>query len=424
MEITLVNFEQVLLSIIDIKKIKKVAVAFSGGADSMCLTFLLNELCKTNNIDLIAITVDHKLRKESTNETKDISKYIKNINHIVLTWKHPEIKNNIQKKAREARYKMLCNYCIANKINHLFVAHNYDDQAETVMLRILRGSGIDGIAGMEAHSEMYGVKVVRPLLNFRKSEILTFVKAKGLTWIEDKSNTNLRFDRVKVRQLLRQFCDSNLTERLNLLARNASRAKNFLRSYTDMIFEKHCLLGKFGNVSIKYSDFFILSEEIKLRIINKIIKYIHNDSFIYPIRLNSITSLLEKLQYQGKFTLGKCKIIAYKGVIYFYKEPKFIEPTKRLLKGDNIWDKRYKISINADGFCITRLTKRVWSKIKPIKYIHEIPSEIIFSTPVISSGDKDYYWVFSHSPSIPQVKFNIKINITHIPSNSCFEISI
>ena len=423
MEVTFFNFQQTLLNI-GVNEARKVAVAVSGGADSMCLTFLLNEFCKANNIDLIAITVDHKLRKESTEEAKGISRYIKKlgVKHVVLTWEHLDIKSNIQEKAREARYKMLCDYCTENKIKYLFVGHNYDDQAETVMLRILRGSGIDGIAGIETYSKMYGIMIIRPLLNFRKSEILAFVKAEGLTWTEDKSNADAKFDRIKVRQLLQQF-DSKLTERLNLLAKNASRAKNFLNSYTDKIFKEHCLLGNLGHISIKYSDFFVLDEEIKLRIINKIIKYIHNDPFLYPIRLNSLIALLEKLQCQGKCTLGKCKIIVYKGVIYFYKEPKFIESTKKLSQGDNIWDKRYKISINADGFYITRLTKEIWGKIKPKKYVHQIPGEIIFSTPVILSTSKDYYWIFSDCfPPVVQNKLHTKIDITHIPSNIKYQI--
>ena len=413
MKITFFNFQKTLLNI-GVSKVKKFAVAVSGGADSICLTFLLNEFCKANNVDLIAITVDHKLRKESTEEAKSISKYMKKlgIKHIVLTWEHPDIKSNIQGKARKARYKILCDYCIEKDIKHLFVGHNYDDQAETVMLRILRGSGINGIAGIEACSKMYGTMIIRPLLNFKKSEILAFVKAKGLVWIEDKSNADAKFDRVKVRQLLQQF-DNRLPKRLNLLAENANRAKNFLNSYTDKIFKKHCLPGNLGHISIKYSDFFALDEEIKLRIINKIIKYIHNDPFIYPIRLNSLISLLKKLQYQSKFTLGKCKIIVHKGTIYFYKEPKFIEPAKKLLKGDNIWDKRYKININADGFYVTKLTKEIWSKIKPKEYVHQVPSEIIFSTPVILSASKDYYWTFLLGHFLPttQDKLNIKIDI-------------
>ena len=431
MKVTFSDFQQILLSIVDMTEIKKFAVAVSGGADSMCLTLLLSKFCKSNNIDLVAITVDHRLRKESTQETEGISRYMKKygIKHMVLTWEHSIIKSNIQKKAREARYELLCNYCAKNRIKHLFVAHNYDDQAETVMLRILRGSGIDGIAGIDIRTEMRGITIIKPLLNFRKSQIMDFLKMEKITWFEDRSNLNADFDRVKVRQLLQQFdYNGNVTDRLNLLAKNARRARNFLDSHTNKTFKKYCTLGEFGYVSIKNSNFLALDEEIKLRIINKIIKYIHNDPFLYPIRLGSLEFLLENLQHskKQKFTLSKCKIILHKEMIYFYKEPRFIEPIKKLLKGDNIWDKRYKISINTNNFYVTRLTKEIWSKIKLKGYVHQIPGEIIFSTPVILSTDKNhYYWLFSVLfSSALQENFNIKISIIHIPSNSCFEVNI
>ena len=427
MKITFSNFQQTLVSIVDVAKIDKIAAAVSGGADSTCLTLLLNKFCKSNTIELVAITIDHKLRKESTQEAKKTSKYMKKcgIRHIILTWEHSTIKNNLQEKARDARYKLLCDYCIKNKIRYLFIAHHYDDQAETVMLRILRGSGIDGVAGIDARSEIYGISIVRPLLNYKKSQIIDFLKAEKATWFDDRSNLNSKFSRVKIRKLLQQLdYNNNLTDRLNLLAKNANRVKNFLYSYTDKIFKKYCVWGNFGHISIKNSNFLALDEEIKLRIINKVIKYIHNDLFIYPTRLNSLKFFLENLQHQKKLTLGKCKIILHKEIIYFYKEPQFVEPAKRLSKGENIWDKRYKININADNFYITRLTKKIWSQVRQKEYIHQTPGEIIFSTPVLlCTGNNQYYWLFSNFSSF-QKNSNTKISVTHIPSNSCFEMSI
>jgi tRNA(Ile)-lysidine synthase len=396
--ITFQNFAQLIHDLVSLEGITKVAVATSGGADSMCLTILLKDFCMYHNVELFAITVDHMLRKDSTKEAKDVSVYLKtkNIKHRVLKWEHSKITSNIQKKARDNRYKLLCAYCQENKIEHLFVAHNYDDQAETVMLRILRGSGFDGIAGINSISKIHKTNIVRPLLEFRKSQIIEFLKNNNIPWFDDSSNTNNKFDRIKVRKLLQKFDqDNNIIGRLNLLAKNAARTKDFLASHVNEVFRKHCTHSDFNYISINKSDFSTLHEEIKLRLINKIIKQIHNDPAIYPTRLYSLMLFLKKLEDgdNQKLTLSKCKIVVYKGVIYFYKEINFIDGRKKLVAGENIWDKRYsiKLSANADNAHIMRLTKEIWSKIKPKGYVHKIPSEIIFSTPVILYNDQYYH---------------------------------
>ncbi len=195
MELNYTNFNNRLTNFINLQKIKKIAVSLSGGADSMCLTFLLNKFCKQNNISLVAITVDHKLRKGSTIEANNIYRYLEKygINHTVLTWNHNEIKSNIQKEARNVRYKMLCDFCNENGIGNLFVAHTYDDQAETVLLRILRGSGIDGISGINSLIIMNEINIIRPLLVYTKTQILNFLKKENLLWFEDESNLQIAY---------------------------------------------------------------------------------------------------------------------------------------------------------------------------------------------------------------------------------------
>ena len=430
MELNYTNFNNKLSNFINLSKLKKIAVSLSGGADSMCLTFLLDEFCRQNNISLLAITIDHKLRAESTLEANKVSKYLKkcNINHIILTWHHNEIKANIQNEARNARYKILCNYCKENDIDNLFVGHTFDDQAETVLLRILRGSGIDGVSGIDALTIMNGVKIIRPLLSFKKNQILDFLKKEGLIWFEDESNKNTKFDRVKIRKLISQLDeDFKFTERLNLLSDNAKRAKSFINSYVVKVFEKHCIVGDLGFISIKQSSFNNLDEEIQLRLINYIIKYVRNEPLTYPIRLESLKVVLLNIQKVGdkKFTLSNCEILLHKNSVYFYREPKFIESRKQLFVGDNLWDKSYQISINSEDFEVSKLTKELWHKIKPKNFIHKVPGDIIFSTPIIFSETKGVYILPLSNivSSLNHSKLNIKIKITHILSKSSFEIN-
>ena len=431
MELNFYNFEQHLVKNFCISKLKTVAIAVSGGVDSMCLAFLLNKICKLNNIIFTAITVDHKLRKDSTFEANEVARYLKNqhINHVILTWEHETIKSDIQNKARQARYKLICDYCKDHNIENLFVAHTYDDQAETVLLRILRGSGIDGISGIEFKTKINEINVIRPFLQFRKSQILSFMKDQNIFWLEDKSNKEVKFDRVKVRNLISK-CDKDFkfTQRLNLLSENARRARNFFESYLKEIFKKYCTIGDLGFISIGKTNFIDHHEEIKLRLINYIIKYVKNDFDNYPIRIEQLKYILRNLNNlnQQKFTISGCIILIDQIVIYFYKEPKFIESTKILKKGKNIWDGRYIIETDSENLEVYKLTKEKWSEIRPKNYTHTIPGDMIFSTPVVFSKSRNLY-ILPLSNIIYSLSnidnYNLQVTVTHILSETCFVIN-
>ena len=159
---------------------------------------------------------------------------------------------------------------------------------------------------------------------------------------------------------------------------------------------------------------------------NYIIRYIRNELLTYPIRLESLKVVLVNLQKvdDKKFTLSNCEILLYKNSIYFYREPKFIESRKQLLIGNNLWDKRYQVSINSEGFEISKLTKEFWHKIRPKNFIHKVPGDIVFSTPIIFSEIKGVYILPLSNivSSLNNSNLNIKIKVTHILSKSSFEI--
>ena len=431
MQLIYENFQAHLYKNLNVLKLQKIAVALSGGADSMCLTFLLNTFCKLYDISLLAITVNHKLRKDSTLETRKVAKNLieMSIKHDILNWEHQDIDSSIQNRARNARYKLLANHCKNNDIDNLFVAHTYDDQAETILLRIIRGSGIDGISGMNFFNSINGINILRPLLIFRKRQIIEFLHKEKLTWIEDPSNKDNKFHRIKIRRLIASFDkEFHLTERLNLLSSNAERTKNFIHTYVIKIFKQYCNINYLGFIAIKKSDFNNLEEEIKFRLINYIIRYIKNNPSSYPIRLKSIKHLTLKLKdiNNSKYTLSTCKILMHNTNIYFYKESNFVESTKNLDMGYNQWDYRYSLAVNSHNFIVTRLTKILWGKFKPKSYAHDIPADILFSTPIVYSKFIGIYIIpFINIFSISSIKkLNIKITITHLISKYHFEIVI
>ena len=187
------------------EKHSNLAVAVSGGSDSLALTILLHKWAVKNGANLFALTVDHLLRSESTQETTELNATLKEqgINHRIITLQAGTIaESNTQEIARDLRYKELCKFCKQNNIFHLFTGHTLDDDVENYFIRLARGTSLLGLTGIKQKSIRDNVRLLRPLLTFTKKELQIFLKENNTTWIEDPSNHNDRFTRVIARNLV------------------------------------------------------------------------------------------------------------------------------------------------------------------------------------------------------------------------------
>jgi len=280
----------------------KTAVACSGGSDSMALTLLAQE----HYPNLVALTVDHGLRKEAAEEARQVGKWLKkhNIEHHILKWTGEKPNSNIQETARKARYKLLTDYCKKHEIKYLLVAHTLDDQAETFMLRLIRGSGVDGLAAMSPVSTINGITILRPLLEVKKAELVEFLSSKNQEFVNDPSNENTAYDRIKVRKFLPELEKLGLTqERLAKTAENMQRARQFLEQETQKFINSNCEIMPEGYAIIKYLPD---SDEIALRVLTHFLKIIGKNEV--PPRLNSLELIYNKLQKPDfkPHTLGGC----------------------------------------------------------------------------------------------------------------------
>lgn len=195
---------------------KQIAVAISGGCDSMALTLALNDFCERNKIKIQALTIDHGIRKNSKNEAKKVGELLKKfkIPHKILTIPPTQIpQKNIEANLREIRYKMLSKFCQKNQIEFLFVGHHLGDIAENFLIRLFRGSGLDGLSPMQKISEINGIKIIRPFLEISKDELKNYLIEKNIEWFEDETNDDEKFLRNKIRKFLASFDDKNLLEK-------------------------------------------------------------------------------------------------------------------------------------------------------------------------------------------------------------------
>ena len=196
------------------EKNPSVAVAVSGGPDSISLLFLTNAFIKYKKGKLIALIVDHRIRKNSKDEAKFISTYLdkNNIASKILTANKDKVSKKSMNEARDNRYNLLTDYCIKNNILHLFIAHHKDDNLETFLSRKIAGSDFYGLKSMSELSFYNRVNIIRPLLNFSKEMLLDYNKKNKIEYINDPSNFNLDYTRPTIRNFLKKSDQKTIKE--------------------------------------------------------------------------------------------------------------------------------------------------------------------------------------------------------------------
>ncbi|MEQ8392767.1 MAG: tRNA lysidine(34) synthetase TilS [Thalassospira sp.] len=206
-----VVFERLMTPFLPFEKNPKLAVGVSGGADSMALTLLAHDWCRNRGGVLLAVTVDHGLRGDSASEAKKVGDQLAKhgIDHVIAPWVGDKPAGAIQEQARIARYHILDNILRDRGIFHLLIAHHADDQAETIAMRDARGTKVLGLSGMTARRFLRHGRMLRPLLPVSKADLMATLAAFDQEWIEDPSNTNEKFERVRVRNDLSRGIGEN-----------------------------------------------------------------------------------------------------------------------------------------------------------------------------------------------------------------------
>lgn len=391
----------------DILQNQKIAVAVSGGIDSLSLLLIANDWAKNNGAKVVGITVDHQLREESENEAKYVSDLAKkfNIEHHILTWQGEKPKNNVESVARENRYRMISEFCRENEINYVLIAHHLQDQAETFFIRLFRGSGLDGLSSMKQITNMNNITIIRPLLKTKREYLKQYLENKNIKWIEDPSNNDEKYLRNKIRNFINSFDNKEqIVERINSAVERINRAKEIIDKEVDKIEKKALFFSPFGSCSINKSIILNQNEEITLKILAKIAMKISGN--IYKPRLEKLKRLLKNIRENEniKYTFYGCIFERYdNNILMAYREyNSILEDKKLIFNREIIWDNRFKIVLkkNEDNLIITHVkigefnsilkkTRKInFSKYKEIKEIKNIEKNIFYTLPVVKNGDK------------------------------------
>ncbi len=301
------NFKKKLSNL----KNKSIVVAVSGGPDSLALASLCRFYSLEKKLKFHYVLVDHSIRKNSSKEATKVKKLLKThkINLTILVNKK-KINNNIQGTARKIRYDMLSSFCIKKKVKLILTGHNLEDQVETFLIRLSRGSGLVGLSAMKPLLKLKkDIRLYRPLLDTKKNDLIKISKNIFGNYIKDPSNNDNKFLRTKIRNLKKPLKKSGIEyDQIIKSINNLASSRATLDYYFEKTFANITKKLK-KDIKINLIKFHGLNEEIKIRTINKSIKLIKKN--YYNPRSKKVVALIKNLETKKfkKATLGGCIFI-------------------------------------------------------------------------------------------------------------------
>ncbi|WP_417317117.1 tRNA lysidine(34) synthetase TilS [Emcibacter sp.] len=354
-----------------------IAVAVSGGADSMALALMLDDWCRKRKVDLLALTVNHGLRPEAGRECEQVRTWLAalDIPQETLTWRQATPTSSIQEGARRIRYELLGRRCAELGIKYLFLAHHQDDQAETFLLRLARGSGVDGLAAMrrtaafplrpEDVMEDRLPVLCRPLLDCNKKQLVAYLASCGQDWIEDPSNQDMKHNRVQVREFLAHTTITGLTTaRLADTAKRMQAVQNLLDRLTDDLYQLGVNIHPQGYAEVTMSALLAAEQEIAFRLLARVLKLVSGSEF--PPRFEKTRNLHERLATGEKVdqTIGGCRVILMQPeLLLVVREEAAVAGERDVTAGEKVlWDGRFRLDVPEEGR-ICKLGQTGWREL-------------------------------------------------------------
>ena len=334
-----VDIPAVIGSYFDTARPTRIGVAVSGGGDSVALMHGISEAFRDHSVGLYAATVDHGLRAESRFEAQKTGEQaaMLGFEHSTLEWKNWSGGGNLQDQARRARYELLANWAKTNQISCVAVGHTADDQAETVLMRLARSSGVRGLAAIRPRRIVHGVTFCRPLLGVSRASLRQYLVDRGISWIDDPSNEDLRFDRVRVRAAIETLTELGLKiENLATVAENMQSAADALDWYT-FLAARDLVSIRNGSILLDHRGFRILPAEIARRLIENSVGWI--TGYPYPMRRASMDRFVTAIRAGDRTTLGGVFASYREGAIWLTREYEAVRQQR--VASDQLWDSRW-----------------------------------------------------------------------------------
>ena len=350
-----VVFDKLMMAFAPFESVPKLLVGVSGGADSMALAVLAHDWCQARGGQVIAVTVDHGLRKAAADEARwvaaELARY--EIEHITKVWQGAKPTGAVQEKARQARYQIFNDLMQEIGVFHLLVAHHASDQRETIAMRRDRGTTPLGQAGMSARRFLRHGRLLRPLLGIAKADLVATLLARQQPWIEDPSNRDEKFERVRVRNALADDASADVD-----LKRDAATRHNLERSIGRLLADAVTLHA--NGIAILNADVLLAADadrDAAIHTLGQVVRTVRGASYM-PAR-DKLAGALDRLRTDNtaRISLGGCVLHGRKGGICVYREfgrmakdPIALDTESLPLSGVVKFDNRFEWQADDAGF--------------------------------------------------------------------------
>ncbi len=316
--------------------VRALGIAVSGGGDSMALLHLAAEA----GIAARAVTVDHGLRPEAAAEAAEVARVCAGLGvpHDTLRWQGWDGRGNLQDQARRARYGLMADWARAAGLDAVALGHTRDDVAETFLMRLARGAGVDGLAAMQARRRHEGMLWLRPLLRFSRHDLREDLRRRGAGWIEDPSNENPAFDRVRIRKAMAGLADLGLgCERLAQVAGHLADVRAALDHQTRQAAGRLVTLDR-GDVILGH-EALTLPAEILRRLLRQAVQWVASTE--YGPRGPSLAQATARLTEGRGVTLHGCRLVLRREGLRIFREWQAVRGV--VSATDAPWDGRWRL---------------------------------------------------------------------------------
>lgn len=364
---------------------KGLGVAVSGGGDSMALLHLLARWRAGGGPELAAVTVDHRLRPEAAAEAAFVAGVCRGlaVPHTTLAWEGWDGKGNLSDQARRARYRLIADWARGRALAQVALGHTMDDQAENFLMRLARGSGVDGLASMASRRRVHGVLFVRPLMWARRADLRTCLRSAGAEWVDDPTNDDGAYERVQARRALEVLAPLGITaESLVATARRLDMARDALnRAAHDLA--RIAARIEAGDVILRRDLFDVAPFETQARLMAHTLSWIASAE--YRPRFAALSEAMQRMAAGKRSTLHGCLIMPRKGGYHITREAAAVP-------GDGppnaVWDGRWRVSGPAGaGICVRALGKAGLAQL-PAPRDRSVPEVSLLAQPAVWKGDR------------------------------------
>lgn len=322
-------------------RITRLGVAVSGGGDSMALLHLLKDWAEGHGATLMAATVDHGLRPASRAEAAMVAEVCEGLGvaHATLAWVGWDGTGNLQDKARRARYGLLADWALGAGLEAMALGHTADDQAETFLMRLARGSGVDGLSAMAVTRRAGGVDWIRPLLGASRESLREYLRQRRLGWVEDPSNADPRFLRVQVRQVLEALAPLGLdAAAIEATTRRLGEAREAL-DYAAEQAARRIAAVEAGDVCFDLAGFLALPAELRRRLLTHALGWVASSD--YRPRHDTLAEGLRAVVEARDVTLHGCRLVVKRGRVRIGRELQAVRELRTYASA--LWDRRWRM---------------------------------------------------------------------------------